>query len=327
MRAIIIKQYGGAEQLDIQELPIPAPNPGQVLIQVKAFGLNRAELYMRQGSWGDVARVSGIECAGVIVEDPSGRWLQDQKVIALMGGMGRSINGSYAEYTCVPTSNVVAVETGMSWENLAALPESYATAWSCLHGNLGIRPGQALLIRGASSALGQAAINIAAHAGAYVIATTRTLDKAEQLKSLGASLVILEQGQIAQDIRHLYPQGLDAVLDLVGNSSIIDSLHGLKRYGRACLAGFLGGPAPIANFNPIHDMPCDVYLSFFASFMLGTPEYPLSAIPFQDIIGWAEQGIYQATPAGVFEFEQIRTAHEMMEASVARGKLVIRIGT
>lgn len=327
MRAIVIKQYGSAGQLDIQELPTPVPIPGQVLIRVKAFGLNRAELYMRQGSWGDVARVSGIECTGVVAEDPSGHLQQGQKVIALMGGMGRSINGSYAEYTCVPASNVVAVETDMRWENLAALPESYATAWSSLHGNLSLRPGQTLLIRGASSALGQAAINIASHAGAHVIATTRTLDKAEQLKSLGASLVILEQGQIAQDIRHLYPQGLDAVLDLIGNSSIIDSLRSLKRYGRACLAGFLGGPAPIANFNPIHDMPCDVYLSFFASFMLGTPEYPLSAIPFQDIIRCAEQGIYQATPANVFEFEQIRTAHEMMEASIAKGKLVVRVGT
>ncbi|MCH8620915.1 zinc-binding dehydrogenase [Undibacterium sp. TS12] len=327
MRAIIIKQYGGTEQLDIQELPIPAPNPGQVLIQVKAFGLNRAELYMRQGSWGDVARVSGIECTGVVAEDPSGRWQQGQKVLALMGGMGRSINGSYAEYTCVPASNVVAVETGMSWESLAALPESYATAWSCLHGSLDIQPGQTLLIRGASSALGQAAINIAANAGVSIIATTRSPEKAEQLTSLGARQVILERGQITQDIRDLYPQGLDAVLDLIGNSSILDSLRSLKRYGRACLAGFLGGPAPIADFNPIRDMPCDVYLSFFASFMLGTPEYPLSAIPFQEIIQLAEKGTYQAAPAGVFEFEQIRTAHEMMEASVARGKLVVRINT
>ena len=327
MRAIIIKQYGGAEQLDIQELPIPAPNPGQVLIQVKAFGLNRAELYMRQGSWGDVAMVSGIECTGVVAEDPSGRLQQGQKVIALMGGMGRSINGSYAEYTCVPASNVVAVETGMSWENLAALPESYATAWSCVHGSLDIQAGQTLLIRGASSALGQAAVNIAAHAGACVIATTRSPDKAEQLTSLGARQVVPEQGQITQSLRHLYPQGLDAVLDLVGNSSILDSLRSLRRYGRACLAGFLGGPAPMTEFNPIHDMPCDTYLSFFASFMLGTPEYPLSDIPFQEIIERAEKGIYQATPAGVFEFEQIRTAHEIMEASVARGKLVVRIDT
>jgi len=326
MRAIVIKQYGGLEQLDIQDMPAPGPAPGQVLIQVKAFGLNRAELYMRQGSWGDVARVSGIECAGVVVEDASGRLQQGQKVIALMGGMGRSINGSYAEYTCVPASNVVTVETDMSWENLAALPESYATAWSCLHGNLDIRPGQTLLIRGASSALGQAAINIAAHAGAYVIATTRSLDKTAQLKSLGASQVILEQDTITRDVRQQYPDGLDAVLDLIGNSSILDSMRSLRRYGRACLAGFLGGPSPISNFNPVHDMPGDVYLSFFASFMLGTPGYPLSAIPFQDIVWRAEKGIYQAAPAAVFEFEQIRAAQELMETSAARGKLVVRTG-
>lgn len=325
MRAIVIKQYGGVEQLDIQELPIPSPKPDQVLIQVKAFGLNRAELYMRQGNWGDVAKVSGIECAGLVTADPSGRLMKGQKVIALMGGMGRSINGSYAEYTCVPASNVVAVETDMSWENLAALPESYATAWSCVHGNLNIQAGQKLLIRGATSSLGQAAINIAAQLGAEIIATTRNLDRAGQLTSLGARHVLLEQDNLASEVWQLYPQGIDAALDIIGNSSIIETLHTLKRYGRACLAGFLGGPAPIADFNPIRDMPSDVYLSFFASFMLGTPDCPLSAIPFQAIIDCAAKGMYQAAPAAVFEFEQIRHAQEMMEASAAKGKLVVKV--
>ena len=95
-----------------------------------------------------------------------------------MGGMGRTINGSYAEYTSVPVSNVVAIESELSWAELAAIPESYATAWTCLHRNLELKSGQTLVLRGATSALGQAALNIAAHAGANVIATTRNPDRA-----------------------------------------------------------------------------------------------------------------------------------------------------
>ncbi|MDE2429609.1 MAG: zinc-binding dehydrogenase [Burkholderiales bacterium] len=327
MRAIVIKEFGNTDQLELQEIPMPVPEQNQVLIQIKAFGLNRAELYMRQGSWGDVSRVSGIECVGIVAGDPSGHFAKGQKVIALMGGMGRSIQGSYAEYTCVPVSNVVAIETSLSWEQLAAVPESYATAWSCLHGNLHIQTGQTLLIRGATSALGRAALNIAARHGLDVIATTRHTAQEEDLLALGAKHVLIDHGKLAPEIRQRYPQGIDAVLDIVGNSSILDSVQSLRRYGHACLAGFLGGSAAIPEFNPIRDLPSDVYLSFFASFMLGMPDYPLSAIPFQTIIRRVELGNYRAAPARVFAFEQIREAQALMENSQAGGKLVVRLTT
>src|SRR6478752_7584358 len=169
MRAIVIQQYGGPEELVIKELPEPIPTPGQVVIEVKAFGLNHAEIYMRKGVWGEVAKVSGIECVGLVKADPGGGLAVGQKVAAIMGGMGRTINGSYAQFTCLPATNVVAIESPLSWEELAAIPECYATAWSCLFGNLDLKPGQTLLIRGATSALGQAALNIAAQAGAQII--------------------------------------------------------------------------------------------------------------------------------------------------------------
>jgi NADPH:quinone reductase len=164
MRAIVRRRYGGPEELLIEELPIPELKPGHVLIQVKALGLNHAEIYMRKGEWGDVAPVSGIECVGIVKADLDGKFAQGQKVAALMGGMGRSINGSYAEYTCVPATNVVPIQSDLSWEELAAMPESYTTAWTCLHDNLALAASQTLVIRGASSALGQAALNIASRA-------------------------------------------------------------------------------------------------------------------------------------------------------------------
>src|SRR5690349_23624010 len=118
MRAIVIKQYGGPEVLAIEDRPDPEPKAGEVLIEVKAFGLNHAEIYFRRGAWGNVAEISGIECVGVVRADPDGRLATGQTVMALVGGMGRSINGSYAELVSVPSSNVIAVKTKLSWEDL-----------------------------------------------------------------------------------------------------------------------------------------------------------------------------------------------------------------
>ena len=110
MRAIVIKQYGGPEVLAIEERPTPTLEAGQVLVEVKAFGLNHAECYFRKGVWGDVAEISGIECVGVVKNDPGGKFAPGQKVVAIVGGLGRNLNGSYAEQVAVPASNLVAIK-------------------------------------------------------------------------------------------------------------------------------------------------------------------------------------------------------------------------
>src|SRR4029077_13111962 len=173
MRAIIIKQFGGLDSLVIENLPDPVPRPGSVLIEIKAFGINPAETPMRKGEWAEAAKVSGIECVGLVKSCPGGEFAEGTKVAAFMGGMGRTINGSYAEYTCPPVTNVVPIKTDLPWEEFAVIPESYATAWTCLHRNLEIAKGQTLVIRGATSALGRAAVNLAVDVGAHIIATTR----------------------------------------------------------------------------------------------------------------------------------------------------------
>ena len=326
MRAIVIKQHGGPEVLEIQERPRPEPKAGQVLIEVKAFGVNHAEIYFRQGAWGDVAEISGIECAGIVRADATGRLSPGQQVVAIVGGMGRSINGSYAEYTAVPATNVVPVATDLAWEDLAAIPESYATAWSCLFGNLALAAGQTVLIRGATSALGQAAINIAAYAGARVIATTRSPQRVAGLEALGAKQVLFETDCLRGGVREHYPAGIDAVLDLIGNTTVLDSLATVRRDGRVCLAGFLGGGGPIANLEPVFQIPSGRHLSVFASALVtGTAEYPLAEIPFQDIIDRVAHGHYKARPARIFEFPDIREAHRLMESSQANGKIVVRV--
>jgi NADPH:quinone reductase len=325
MRAIVFKRYGGPEVLQIEERADPRPKPGHVVINVKAFGLNHAEIYFRKGVWGDVAEISGIECAGVVRSDPDGRFAAGQKVLALVGGLGRSLDGSYAEQVCVPSSNVVAVDTELSWEDLAAIPESYATAWTSLLGVLALAKDQIVAIRGATSALGQAAVNIAAHAGARVVATTRNPARAAMLERLGAKDILLESSELAKRVRERHPQGIDAVLDIVGNSTVLDSLAMLKRGGRACLVGFLGGGGPLA-LEPVFQVPSGRHLTVFASAVVtGTPEFPLSEIPFQAIVERAATGDYKAKPAKVFRFEDIQEAHRLMESNQAGGKIVIRV--
>jgi len=323
MRAIVITEPGGPEVLQLREVADPIPGDQEVLIAVKAFGVNHAETHMRKGEWPEATPISGIEAVGTVATDPSGVLAVGTKVLAIMGGLGRTRNGSYAQYTAAPAANVAPVETSLDWADLAAIPESYATAWLALHGNLELKDGQSLLVRGATSALGQAAVNIASDLGARVIATTRREDRTGLLRSLGAEGVVIESGAIAGEVRKLVAGGADRVLDLVGNSVLRDSLQAVQVKGRVCQAGFLGGLGPVEDFLPAFDMPSGVQFSFFGSFEVGSQDYPISAIPFQEIVAKAEAGVYQAKPARVFAFEEIADAHRVMEAGEAAGKLVV----
>ena len=323
MRAILRTRFGGPDVLEIQEIPEPEPKAGHAVIQVKAFGINHAEMHMRKGEWAEIADVSGIECVGLIKSCPGEEFAIGTKVAALMGGLGRTINGSYAEYTRAPVWNVAAIESNLSWADLAAIPETYATAWTCLFRNLEIVRGQTLVIRGATSSFGQAAVNMAVNAGARVIATTRNRERFGLLEGLGVERVEVEGAELSKRIAET--KRLDAVLDLVGHSTILDSLAMLRRGGRACLAGWLGGLAPIADFNPLLQMASGVYLTFFGSFVFGTPGFPLSDVPLQAIAGDVAAGRYKAKPSRVFRFEDIREAHRVMDANQANGKIVVAV--
>ena len=321
MRGIVIEKFGGPECLVYTDLPKPEPMVGQVVIKEKAFAINHAEMHMRRGEWAEAAKVSGIECVGLVEASPGGEFPVGAKVAALMGGLGRTINGSYAEYTRAPASNVALIESDLPWEELAAIPETYATAWTCLFRNLEIAQGQTLVIRGAGSSFGRAAINLAVNAGVRVIGTTRNRERNAELEKLGVDRIELEGPGLSQRIAEA--KELDAVLDLVGNSTILDSLAMLRRGGRACLAGWLGGLEPIRDFNPLLQMASGVYLTFFGSFVFGTPGFPLSDVPLQTIAEEVEEGRFQAKPWRVFRFDEIREAHRVMEANEAHGKMVV----
>jgi NADPH2:quinone reductase len=323
MKSIVLSNPGKPSTYIFRDDPIPEPLPGHVVIQIKAFGLNHAEVHMRQGEWAEIHEVSGIECVGIVHSCPGGEFAVGQKVAAFMGGLGRTIPGSYAEYTRASVKNVASIESDLNWEELAAIPESYATAWACLFQNLELKSGQTLLVRGGTSNLGQAAINLAVNAGAKVIATVRNLDRSQVLLDLGVSRVELEGPDLSERLSE--KKKVDAVLNLVGNSVLLDSLHIPRRGGRVCQAGWLGGLAPVAEFNPISQMPSDVHFSLFGSFHFGTPEFPVSDIPLQKIANDVAAGRYKANLSKVFRFGEIADAHKLMEEGRAGGKLVVKV--
>ena len=325
MRAIILKGFGGLDSLVYTDIPKPLPKDGEVVIKVKGFGINHAELHMRRGEWAEAAEVSGIECVGIVDSCPGGEFPIGAKVAALMGGLGRTINGSYAEYTRVRAANVALIESDLPWSDLAALPETYAVAWTCLFRNLNLTAGQTLVLRGATSSLGQAALKMAVAADARVIATARSRERFSMLEELGASRVEVDRRDLAAHLAESKAESkqIDAVLDLVGNSTILDSLDMLRRGGTACLAGWLGGLDPIGDFNPLLRMASGVNWNFFGSFVFGAPGFPLSDVPLQDIARQVAEGKLDAKPSRVFSFDQIREAHRVMEAGEAGGKMVV----
>ncbi|OMC11141.1 alcohol dehydrogenase [Mycolicibacter heraklionensis] len=321
MRAIVLDGFGGLDVLTYTDIPKPRPKDGEVVIRVKGFGINHAEMHMRRGEWAEAAEVSGIECVGIVDACPGGEFPIGAKVAALMGGLGRTVNGSYAQFTRVRAGNVALIESELPWDQLAALPETYATAWTCLFRNLDLTPGQTIVIRGATSSFGQAAVKLAVEAGARVIATTRNRERFGLLTSLGAERAEPERPDLSAHTAET--KEIDAVLDLVGNSTILDSLDMLRRGGTACLAGWLGGLDPIADFNPLLQMASGVNLSFFGSFVFGTPGFALADVPLQDIADKVRHGRLDAAPSNVFTFDQIREAHRLMENGAAAGKMVV----
>lgn len=162
---------------------------------------------------------------------------------------------------------------------------------------------------------------MAVNAGVRVIATTRSHDRFAMLEKLGAMRCEIERPDLSKNIAEA--KQIDAVLDLVGNSVALDSLAMLRRGGRSCLAGWLGGLDPIPDFNPLLQMASGVNLTFFGSFVFGTPGFPLSDVPLQQIAGDAADGRLDAKPVRVFRFDEIREAHRVMEANEARGKMVV----
>lgn len=320
MKAAVIYQPGSADMLVIEERAVPIPGIGQVLVRVKAFGLNRSELMTRKGYSPGVQfpRIPGIECVGEVVNDPSGQYASGQPVMALMGGMGRDYDGSYAEYTVVPRHLLHPFQSILSWDILGAIPEMFQTAYGSLYSVLDIQPGETLLIRGGTSSVGMLATQLAHRAGLTVLATTRNPQKESALRTNGATHVLIDDGTVSDSVRGIFPGGIDKVLELVGTTTLHDSLSCLRPRGTGCMSGMLAESWSIPDFAPMEFIPATVRLTTYDSGQIASP-----TSVFQDFIRQVEAGQVNLTISRTFSLDQIVAAHQFMDSNQATGKLVV----
>jgi len=320
MRAIVLDHPGPPEALVIRDLPVPEPAAGWVLIRVRAFGLNRSELHMRLGLAEGVTwpRVPGIEAVGVVAECPGGEFTAGQQVAALMGGMGRAFDGGYAEYTCVPVSQVVPFRSGLDWAVLGAVPEMLQTASGSLEVGLDAQPGQSILVRGGTSSVGMATAVLAKQRGMTVLATTRDPAKRDALTAVGADYVLIDDGHVAPQVRRLVPEGADAALELVGTPTLPDTLRSVRVHGVVCFTGMLSNQWTVRDFYPIDYLPRGVRLTAYGGEAADLPPRLL-----QGFLDSVAAGTAVAPVGRVYRFDEIVQAHADMEANRVSGKLVV----
>lgn len=327
MKAIVATKPGGPEVLRIIETIEPQAQKGEVKIKVKAFGLNKAESYYRSGAYGIFSSelALGYEAVGIVVDDPSGTFEIGQKIATAMGGMMLSRHGGYAEFITVNLNNVIKIDSNLNFEELATLPEAYLTVWGALEKCLRISEGQTLLIRGATSSIGLTAIIYAKMKGLTVIATTRNSESSDKLKSIGADYVLIDNGDIHEQVKSIAPKGLDNAIEIIGVSTLQDTAKCVKPWGEVVVVGLLGGTPILNSFNLMMDLPNTVKLSFFNSQLLGTETLPLKESPLNKVAKLIENGSTPSTLAKVFSFEEIQEAHRLLDSGQAGGKIVVRI--
>ncbi|AKP66255.1 zinc-binding dehydrogenase [Companilactobacillus ginsenosidimutans] len=317
MKAVVVTNPGGPEVLEYKDVPTPEVKPGWSLVKVKGFGINHSEIFTRKGDSPSVKfpRILGIECVGEIAESTDSEHLpKGQAVMSLMGEMGRAFDGGYAEYTLLPNEQIYPINSNLSWKDLAAIPETYYTAYGALTG-LKLTQGDSLLIRGGTSGVGVAATKLAKaiDRDIHVTGTTRNLGKTDLMKSKGYDDVVEDKnGSIQTDLQ------FDKILDLIGPQALRDSMSMLAVNGILSSTGELGGEWTVPDFDPITDIPTGRYLTSFLS-----GDVKLSWL--QDMLNIIEDKHVDVTPTKVYKLSEVDAAHAYLESGQSIGKVVVLV--
>jgi putative PIG3 family NAD(P)H quinone oxidoreductase len=324
MKAVVNTGAGGPEVLEIQDRPIPEPGVSQVRIRVHASALNRADISQRLGRYpappGSPADIPGLEYAGEIasVADDVTMWKPGDRVMGIVGG------GGHAEFVCAHEREVIAAPSNLSFEDAAAIPEVFLTAYDAVFLQLDARPGETLLIHAVGSGVGTAALQLAAKRGVRVIGTSRTAGKLEKAAAFGltTSVLIVDDSWPAKVKEVAGDHGIDAILDLVGGSYLAGNVESLALRGRLISVGLTGGSRSELDLGAVMRKRLR---------MVGTV---LRARPLEEKIVLArefsarmisefESGALRPVVDRVIPFADIREAHRAMESNESFGKIVL----
>jgi NADPH2:quinone reductase len=333
MRAVVVRQRADAAGLRPEQVPVPTPGSGQVLVRVLATTVISSEIASREGvSTAALPLVLGNDFVGVVVEAPTSPGLLGSRVIGAYGGYGYTRDGAWADYVVVDEPDAYPVQTVLDVATLAAMPGSFTAASGALR-SLGPLDGKRLLVRGGTSGVGLAAATLAIDAGAHVIATTRDPDKREKLLALGIHEVIVDDGDLVTKVRQAHPGGVDAALDLLGVESLRETLRCVHEFGLVCLTGLLRDQTnsiktgeredrALPRFpHPMELIPPTIRLTVGG--VDGTARTP------ELVRRWVtglETGRYRMPVDSVFTLEQMQQAHLRRADPASFGKVVVLVG-
>lgn len=329
MRAVVLTSHGGPEVLTIAEVPTPVPGPEEVLVQVAATALNRADLLQRMGLYPDPRgaqpEIPGLEFAGTVaaVGARVRMWAVGDLVMGIEAG------GGYAEYLATHERQLMAVPAGMALTDASAIPEVFLTAWDALVLQGGLTSGRWALVHAGASGVGTAAIQIAKAVGAR-IAVTCSAGKASLCTSLGADLVLERSpNDWLAEATAAVPDGFDTVLDVVGGEEIDRNLRAVASRGTIVQVGLMGGGSTQVNVGLLlakraHWVGTTLRARPLEEKIAVTRRFAAEMLPlFREVDGRAPlRPVIDCT----FPLEQIAAAHELMASNANAGKIVITVG-
>ena len=319
MKALLLEKSTKVSDLKLSDKDIPKVKDDWVLVKVMAFGMNHSEALFRQFEIDEPyfkkPVVPGIECTGIIENSSNTDLSKGDKVIALMGGMGRTFDGSYQEYALLPRHHVFKVNTSLDWTHLAAVPETYYTAWGSLFDCLKLKKEDTLLIRAGSSALGIASIILAKSIGCRVLVTVRSNRHDELLNRLGVDKIIIDT---EFNIENTIGEKVDKILELVGPKTVVESMKYLRTGGICCSTGILGDIYTLNDFDPIKDIPNGCYLTGFYS------NYP-NQETIDKIMTFIEEHNIIPEIGKVYSFMDVKTYCQDLEEGHTNGKGIVLV--